>query len=311
MIIGVDVSKAHLDIARDDGAGTTRCANAVSAIEGFVQDLAAERPSLVVAEATGGYELTLVRALHAAGIPVAIVNPRQVRRFAQARGKLAKTDKLDAEILVLFGVHMAPRPLPVPSPGREAITAFVTRRRQLIDMMIAEKNRLEHAEGVARMSVEEMLLALKSQLANVDAAIVLALDADPEMSRRRDILLSVPGIGPATAGVIIAELPELGRIGKKQAAALVGVAPVNRDSGSHRGERHIGGGRPSVRCALYMATLSAIRCEPAIQAFYRRLRQAGKKHKVALVAAERKMVGLLTVLLERDQLWQPAPQHGC
>ena len=311
MIIGIDVSKAHLDIARDDRPGATRLANSVAAVEAFAQGLLTEPPSLVVAESTGGYELALVRALHTAGIPVAIVNPTQVRRFAQARGRLAKTDKLDAEILVLFGVHMAPRPLAVPTPGREAITAFVTRRRQLIDMMIAEKNRLEHAEGIARTSVEEMLLALKSQLANVDAAIVLALDADPEMSRRRDILLSVPGIGPATAGVIIAELPELGRIGKKQAAALVGVAPMNRDSGNHRGERHIGGGRPSVRCALYMATLSAIRCEPAIQAFYRRLRQAGKKHKVALVAAERKMVGLLTVLLERDQIWQPAQQHGC
>jgi transposase len=310
MIVGVDVSKAHLDAARGEGRGTVRYANSAAGIGKFVQDLCANPAQLVVAEATGGYEIALVRALQGANIPIAVVNPRQVRDLARARGKLAKTDAIDAQAIALFGAVMQPRPLP-PASGREALGALVARRRQLVDMMIAEKNRLEHAEGVIREWIEESLSAFKGQLASVDAAIALALDADAELVKRRDILVSVPGIATLTAAVILAELPELGHIGSKQAAALVGVAPINRDSGQHRGERHIGGGRPSVRCALYMATLSAVRFEPTIKAFHHRLRQAGKKPKVALVAAMRKLVSLLNILLQRNQLWQPPQQHGC
>lgn len=311
MIVGVDVSKAHLDVARHEHAGTTRYANSEAGIQAFLQDLRAAPPRLVVAEATGGYEIALVRALQRADIPIAVVNPRQVRDLARARGKLAKTDAIDARAIALFGAVMQPRPLPAPAPGRAALAGLVARRRQLIDMMIAEKNRLEHAEGVVREWIGENLSAFKSQLANVDAAIALALEADAELTRRRDILVSVPGIATLTAAVILAELPELGHIGTKQAAALVGVAPINRDSGQYRGERHIGGGRPIVRCALYMATLSAVRHEPAIKAFHHRLRKAGKKPKVALVAAERKLVALLNTLLERNQIWKHPQQHGC
>lgn len=311
MIIGVDVSKGHLDVARDESPGAARYANTVAGIDKLVQELRTGPPRLVVAEATGGYEIALVRALQRADIPIAVVNPRQVRDLARARGKLAKTDAIDAQAIALFGAVMQPRSLPAPVPGREALGALVTRRRQLIDMMIAEKNRLEHAEGVVRGWIEECLLAFKSQLAGIDAAIALALDADAELAKRRDILVSVPGIASLTAAVILAELPELGHIGSKQVAALVGVAPFNRDSGQHRGERHIGGGRPSVRCALYMATLSTVRYEPTIRAFHHRLRQAGKKPKVALVAAMRKLVSLLNILLQRNQLWQPPQLHGC
>jgi transposase len=311
MIVGVDVSKSHLDVARHEHAGTMRYANAEAGLDDFVQDLQAAPPRLVVAEATGGYEIALVRALQRADIPIAVVNPRQVRDLARARGTLAKTDAIDAKAIALFGAVMRPRPLRAPASGRQALAGLVARRRQLIDMMTAEKNRLEHAEGLIRQWIDENLSALKSQLANVDAAIALALETDDELARRRDILVSVPGIATLTAAVIIAELPELGHIGAKQAAALVGVAPINRDSGQYRGQRHIGGGRPSVRCALYMATLSAVRHEPTIKAFHHRLRQAGKKPKVALVAAERKLVSLINTLLERNQMWKPPQQHGC
>jgi transposase len=309
-VVGIDVSKHHLDLALHDGGGPTRYANTADGLAALVSGLGLLAPTLVVAEATGGYEIGLVRACQAAAIPIAVVNPRQIRAFARARGTLAKTDAIDARVIAAFGALLQPRPLPERTIGREAFAGLVARRRQLVDMMIAEKNRLEHASGAVRLSIEEMLGVFKSQLAGVDAAIALAIDADVALSHRRDILTSVPGVGELTAAVLLAELPELGIIGSKQVAALTGVAPINHDSGAHRGERHIGGGRPSVRCALYMATLSAIRYEPGIKAFYQRLRQAGKKPKVAIVAAMRKLVTLLNVLLQRDQLWTPQ-QHGC
>lgn len=310
-IVGVDVSKSHLDIADADGEAVVRYANTADGIADLQQHFRVSRPDLIVVEATGGYELMLVRALQQDGAAVAVVNPRQVRDLARARGKLAKTDAIDARSIALFGMVMRPRPLPSPVAGREAFAALVARRRQLIEMMVAEKNRLEHAEGLVRTWIQEGLSAFKSQLANVDAAIALAIDADPELAHRRNILVSVPGVADLTAAVILAELPELGRIGSKQLAALVGVAPINHDSGAHRGERHIGGGRPSVRCAIYMATLSAVRHEPALKAFHHRLRLTGKKPKVALVAAMRKLVTLLNTLVERDQFWHPTVQHGC
>jgi transposase len=310
-IVGIDVAKRHLDVACHDAAGTARFANSADGIAQLAEELRERPPRLVVAEATGGYEIALVRALQAENIPIAVVNPRQVRDLARARGKLAKTDAIDAKAIALFGAVMEPRPVPKPVPGREAFGALIARRRQLIDMMIAEKNRREHAEGPIKAWIEETLSAFKSQLASVDATIALAIDDDEELARRRDILISVPGVGDLTAAVILAELPELGTIGSKQAAALVGVAPINHDSGSHRGERHIGGGRTSVRCALYMATLSAVRHEPAIQAFYRRLKANGKKPKVALVASMRKLLTLLNTLLQRKQIWHPPQLHGC
>ena len=310
-VIGVDVSKRHLDVATTASTETRRYPNVAEGMAALIGEMPPHRPVLIVVEATGGYELGLVRALQVAKISVAIVNPRQVRDFARARGKLAKTDAIDAHSIAVFGLVFRPRPIPTLIPGREAFAALVTRRRQLIDMMIAEKNRREHANSVVAGFLEENLAALKSQLATVDAAIALGIDADEELAHRRDILLSVPGVADLTAAVILAELPELGMIGSKQAAALVGVAPVNHDSGAHRGERHIAGGRASVRCAIYMATLSAVRHEPNLQAFYRRLRDNGKRPKVALVAAMRKLIALLNTLLQRNQLWHPPQLHGC
>lgn len=309
-VVGIDVSKRHLDVAHDGRSITARYANSREGIDELMRLLGAERPRMVVVEATGGYEIAVVRACQTAAMAIAVVNPRQVRAFARAKGTLAKTDAIDARAIASFGALMQPRPLPEPVQGRDGFAALVARRRQLIDMMIAEKNRLEHADHSMRRWIDETLSTFKSQLANVDTAIALAIDDDKDLSRRRDILVSVPGVADLTAAVILAELPELGAITSKQAAALTGVAPINHDSGGHRGERHIGGGRPSVRCALYMATLSAVRCEPSLKAFYQRLRQAGKKPKVALVAAMRKLVALLNILLQRNQPWK-LQQHGC
>ena len=311
--LGIDVSKAHLDVARE-GEAVERCANTPAGIAALIGRLRDDPPALAVLEATGGYEMMIVRALQDAELPVAVVNPRQVRAFAQASGRLAKTDAIDARMLAAFAAALPPRPLPAVNASHEAIGELVARRRQIIDMLIAERNRLEHASLPVRRWIEDHTAALKNQLAQLDAALTLAVEANPALHRRFAILTSVKGVGPVTAAVLLAELPELGAIGHKQIAALVGVAPINRDSGQYRGQRHIGGGRPSVRCALYMATIVAMRFNPVIQTFYRRLKAAGKKPKVAIVAAMRKLITILNALVRDDHLWQPdnnLSQDGC
>jgi transposase len=313
-VVGIDVCKAHLDVARDGEPGRRRCANTAEGIADLLGSWQAAPPALVVLEATGGYEMMLVRALQGAGLPVAVVNPRQVRDFARASGRLAKTDAIDAGVLAAFAAALRPEPLPAVDASQEAIAELVTRRRQIIDMLIAERNRLEHASPGLRAWITDHSTMLKGQLAQVDAAITLAVEGNPALRRRFAVLTSVTGVGPITAAVLLAELPELGTIGHKQVAALVGVAPINRDSGQHRGQRHIGGGRASVRCALYMATIVAARFNPTIQTFYRRLKAAGKKPKVATVAAMRKLITILNALVRDDQLWQPhhtLSQDGC
>lgn len=312
-VVGIDVSKAFLDVAWRAPDRIARYANSPPGLDELVRALTQQAPELVVLEATGGYEIAAVEALQAAKLAVAVVNPRQVRDFARASGKLAKTDALDARVLAWFGATMAPAPLPPIDPSQTGIANLVTRRRQVIEMLIAEGNRLEHAGSGVRRWIEEHVLTLKTQLAQLDAAIALAVEASPALRRRNQILTSVVGVGRLTAAVLIAELPELGSIGNKQVAALVGVAPFNQDSGGRRGERHIAGGRYSVRCALYMATLVAVRFNPVLQTFYRRLRQAGKPAKVALVAAMRKLIIVLNALVRDDALWQPnlALQDGC
>jgi transposase len=311
--LGIDVSKAHLDVARE-GEAVERYANTMEGIAALLGRLRGDPPELIVLEATGGYEMMVVRALQDGQLPVAVVNPRQVRAFARACGRLAKTDAIDARLLATFAAALRPAPLPAVDTSQDAIGELVSRRRQIIDMLIAERNRLEHASLHLRGWIEDHMTALKSQLAQVDAAITLAVEANPVLARRFAILTSVKGVGPITAAVLLAELPELGAIGHKQVAALVGVAPINRDSGQYRGQRHIGGGRPSVRCALYMATIVAMRFNPTIQTFYRRLKNAGKKPKVAIVAAMRKLITILNALVRDDQLWRPhtsLEQDGC
>ncbi|SCW30266.1 transposase [Rhizobium mongolense subsp. loessense] len=308
-MVGIDVAKAYLDVAVEGKRAVSRFNNDASGCAALTAAVAGAE--LVVVEATGGYEMAIVRTLMAAGIAVAVVNPRQVRDFAKASGRLAKTDQVDARVILHFARAMRPAQIPHIDDGRIALAALVTRRRQLIDMAVAEKNRLEHAPQAVAALIGETLAALKAQLARVDAAIALAIEAEPDMAERRNLLLGVPGIGEVNAAVLIAELPELGAIDDKKLAALVGVAPMAHDSGTWRGQRHIAGGRATVRCALYMATLSAIRCSPAIKAFYTRLRAAGKPPKVAIVAAMRKHIIMINTILRRKIPWKEPQQHGC
>jgi transposase len=312
-VIGIDVAKRWLDWAVADSGRVQRVDNDTAGLTKLVPHLQRHRPALVVMEATGGYELAAVRALQQAGLAVSVVNPRQVRDFARAGGRLAKTDAIDARVLAAFGTAFRPAPLPVQAASAQSFIALVARRRQVIDMIIGEKNRLEHAEERVRHWIDGSLTHLKSQLLQIDETIALAIAAEPERQRRFEILTSVAGVGALTAAVLIAELPELGQIDRKKLAALVGVAPINRDSGLRSGERHIGGGRASVRCVLYMATLTAIRFNPALKAFHQRLRANGKRPKVAIVAAMRKLIALLNALVRDDQLWAPEPmrQDGC
>lgn len=311
LVIGIDVSKRRLDVALADRI--ERVDNDAAGLAALVPALTAAGTGLVVLEATGGYETAAVLALQAGGIAVAVVNPRQVRDFARAQGRLAKTDAIDARVLARFGAVMRPRPLPPIDPSHDALHGLVARRRQLVDMLVAEHNHLEHAGAAAAAWIEEHIVMLRNQLAQLDAAIAATVEADRTLARRHAILISVKGVGPATAAVLLAELPELGRIEHKQLAALIGVAPVNHDSGQVRGQRHIAGGRASVRCALYMATLSAVRHNHTLQAFYQRLRANGKPAKVALVAAMRKLATILNAVIRDDRPWQASSplQHGC
>lgn len=310
VIVGIDVSKAHLDVAVNGSPATVRYSNDVAGIAALMAAHDAS-PDLVVVEATGGYELACVRLMQASGWPVAMVNPRQVRHFARASGRLAKTDALDAQVLVAFAIAMRPGVLAPFDASREALAGLVARRRQIVDMAIAEKNRTDRqTDPVILDSIHTVLDLLKAQLSGIDTTIALAVQAEPQMAAAYHRIRALPGIGPVTAAVILAELPELGHIDHKKIAALVGVAPINRDSGSHRGERHIGGGRHSLRCALYMATIAAIRCNPQISTFYKRLRANGKPAKVAIIAALRKLTSILNAIM-RNHIAQNKAQYGC
>ncbi|WP_110034638.1 IS110 family transposase, partial [Hoeflea marina] len=305
---GIDVSKAWLDVAVSDSDRVDRFANDAAGCAALSERLG--NAELVALEATGGYEMRMVRSLLAVGVPVAVINPRQVRHFALASGRLAKTDRLDAHVILHFARVFRPAPMPDLGERHASLTALVARRRQLIDMAVAEKNRLEHAPQALVPLINQVQALLKAQLTTVDAAIATTIDQQPDLAARRDILLSVPGIGDVAAAVIIAELPELGAIDDKKLSALVGVAPIVRDSGTLCGQRHIGGGRPTVRCALYMATLSAIRCNAPIKAFYTRLRDAGRPPKVAIVAAMRKLITMINTIVKRQVFWENQ-KHGC
>ncbi|MEO9340619.1 IS110 family transposase [Mesorhizobium sp. SB112] len=322
--MGIDVSKAFLDVAFLDATlpgsrQVTRYSNDVAGVSALAAAFDGSElvvPDLVIIEATGGYELICVRVLQAQGWPVAVVNPRQVRDFARAQGQLAKTDALDARLLASFGLAMQPAVLAPFDPSRDMLAALVARRRQLIDMAIAEKNRKEQAAAYPSAdktitgSIDAILSFLKSQLISLDTSIALAVAADPHMAAAYQRLTQVPGIGAVTAAIILAELPELGHIDHKKIAALVGVAPINRDSGRHRGERHIGGGRHSVRCALYMATISGVRCNPQLTEFYKRLKANGKPSKLALIATLRKLTGILNAIM-RKHIQETQQQYGC
>jgi transposase len=301
---GIDVAKEHLDLGFDPHHRVQRFTNTPDGCAA-VRDLLLQAGSLkiIVIESTGGYERSLVAELAAAGLPVVVVNPRQVRDFARATGRLAKTDAIDAMVLARFGRVIDPPLRPLPPVEAAAVQELLARRRQVMQMLIAEQNRLKQSrsERVHR-SVEQVIELLQRQIEQINADLDQHIQDNPEWNARNQVLREVPGIGPVTARTLIVELPELGRCSRQQIASLVGVAPLNRDSGTMRGRRSIWGGRASVRCALYMATLTAIRLHPAIGACYQRLRAAGKCAKVALIACSRKLLTILNALLRDAEL---------
>lgn len=302
---GLDVAKAHLDLAWCPEGPPQRFAHDEAGITALVTVLRTHAPALVVLEATGGYETQVASALALAAVPLAIVNPRQVRAFAKALGRLAKTDAIDAEVLALFAERVRPEPRPLPDAAQQALAALVTRRRQLVEMLTAERNRLPLAHGRIRHDVQAHIHWLEQRLKDSNEGLRLAIRESPLWRATDQLLRSVPGIGPTTAAVLVADLPELGQLSRHQVAALVGVAPFNRDSGPRRGPRTIAGGRASVRAPLYMATLVATRYNPVIRAFYHRLRAAGKPPKVALVAAMRKLLTILNAIIKTQRPWTP------
>lgn len=303
--VGIDVSKTRLDVAVQPSGGLSHVTYDAAGITTVVTQLSQKQPIRIVVEATGGLERPLVRALVAAALPVIVVNPRQVRDFAKATGQLAKTDVLDAQVLARFAEVIHPSLRALPDPQTQELAALLARRRQVLAMQRAEQNRLDRAPVRVQDRIEVHLHWLGDELARLDEELDDQIQQSPMWRAREDLLQSVPGIGPVMCRTVLAELPELGLLNRKQIAALVGVAPFNRDSGRLRGHRTIWGGRAPVRTALYMATLVATRWNPVIRTFYRRLRDAGKAPKVALVAAMRKLLTILNAMLHHGTPWRP------
>lgn len=305
--IGIDVSKDQLDVhvrPSDDAFAVGRDGEGLAALIERVGQL---DPYLVVLEATGGFELTVAAALVAAGIPLAVVNPRQIRDFARATGQLAKTDALDAKAIARFAEAVRPEPRAVPDEQARALGELVARRRQVIEMMTAERNRRRQLTNRRLIkSVDRLLAVLLKELAALDRDVGDGIRGTPVWRERDQLLRSVPGIGDVVSRTLIADLPELGSLDRKQIAALVGVAPLNRDSGKMRGRRTIWGGRAKVRSALYMAALVASRHNPVLAAFYQRLVSAGKAKKLAITAVMRKLLTILNAIIRDRRPWQTA-----
>ena len=303
--IGIDVSKAQLDWAARGAEGHGQVPNDAAGHAALIQALAPLRPSWVVVEATGGLERALVGALALVGPPVVVVNPRQVREFARATGKLAKTDRIDAAVLAHFGQALKPTLRPLASPQEQALRELVQRYGQLVEARVAEQNRLQQAVSPrVRKSVQQTLQFLQRQIDDLEKDIDGLIRSSPLWQAQADLLGSVKGVGPVTTRMLISQLPELGKASRQEIAALVGVAPLNRDSGTLRGKRCTWGGRAPVRAVLYMAALVAVRWNPRLRSMYQRLRQAGKLKKVALVACMRKLLTMLNAMLRDRRPWQ-------
>jgi transposase len=303
--IGIDVAKAQFEFACRPSGETGSVPNAEEGIRELVAHCQALTPTLIVLEATGGYEAALVAALATVGLPLVVVNPRQVRDFAKATGQLAKTDAIDARVLALFAERVRPQPRALPDEAVQALDALLTRRRQLVEMLTAERNRLLVARAPVRRDLQQHIRFLERRLREADDDLHTAVKASPLWRVKDDLLQSVPGVGRVVSLTLLAELPELGRLSHKEIAALVGVAPLNRDSGTLRGKRLVYGGRAQVRAALYMAALVASKCNPVIRIFYRRLRAAGKPAKVALIACMRKLLTILNAIARDGTPWNP------
>jgi transposase len=305
--VGIDISKDRLDVQIQPTQEDFSLAHDEAGVAELVRRLQGLTPQLVVMEATGGYESPVAAALGTAGVPVAVVNPRQIRDYARATGQLAKTDRLDARIIALFAATVRPPVRPLPDAQAQQLGEVTARRRQLIDMLGAEVNRrrLLRDERL-RERLNAHIAWLEQAVREVDDDLRRLVRASALWRETDDLLRSAPGIGPVTSCTLIAELPELGHLDRRRIAALVGVAPFNRDSGTMRGRRLVSGGRAQVRTVLYMATLVAVRRNPVIAAFYQRLRAGGRPGKVALVAAMRKFLTILNAIVRERRPWQPA-----
>jgi len=314
LFIGIDVAKAWLDVAWLPGETSLRIAYDEAGMVGLVERLTPEKPTLVVLEATGGLETEVASRLAAAGLAVAVVNPRQVRDYAKACGRLAKTDRIDAIVLAAFARAIRPQARPLKDEETMELGDLLARRRQLIDMRVQEKLRLERASAVLRASLKEHIAWLDARIRHLDTDLTHRLRTSSAWREKDDLLEAIPGIGPVTRVTLMALLPELGKLDRREIAALAGVAPFNRDSGQHQGERVIWGGRAQVRQALYMAAVSAMRCNPVIKDFYLRLRANGKPAKVALTACMRKLLTICNAMVKHNTSWSPRlldMKHSC
>lgn len=314
VFVGIDVSSQTLEVASSGEAKTWHVPNDATGLEHLVSRLLDLKPELVVLEATGGYEFEAACALQAVGVAVAVVNPRTARDFARAMGALAKTDALDARMLAAFArvLHQHPERerfvKPLADAELQRLQALVLRRRQLVQMITAERQRMRVAHVAARPSIERVIEFLKAELGDSDAEV--AAHVQRHHAALATALASVPGIGAASVAVLLAELPELGKLDRRRVAALVGVAPLNRDSGQMRGQRSIWGGRAEVRRTLYMATLTAVRHNPILKVHYERLLATGKRKKVALVACMRKLLTMLNAIAKHGTSWDPTINHA-
>jgi transposase len=307
IVVGIDVSKDRLDVAVRPSGEAFVVTRDGAGLEQLVARLKAHEPYLVALEATGGFETVAAAALAAAGLPVVIVNPAQVRCFAKAVGQRAKTDPIDAAVIAHFAAATQPEPRPLPDAATRMLADLVGRRRQIIEMIGAERQREKRVTlPRLRNSIARLLKALEKELASLDADIDDAVRGSPAWREKEDLLASVPGIGPTIARTLIAELPELGQLGRKEIAALVGLAPFTRQSGQWRGRSFIGGGRPPVRSAMYMGALVASRHNPVLKAFFDRLIAAGKPKMLALIAVARKLLTILNAILRDNRPWQTA-----
>jgi transposase len=304
--LGIDVAKAWLDVASSSEERVWRVSNDHAGITTLVADLVARAPQLVVLEATGGQETAVTAALVTAGVTVAVVNPRQVRDFARATGQLAKSDALDARVLALFAARVQPPPRPLPDVVAQELAALLARRRQLVEMRTAEQHRRPTLAARLRPALDAHVVWLSQQIAELDQELDRTLRASPVWREKEGLLRTIPGIGPVVARTLLGELPELGTLNRWEVAALAGVAPLNQDSGRHQGKRRTWGGRAPVRAALYMAAVTATRCNPTIRALYTRLRVAGKPAKVALVACMRKLLTIANAILRDATPWSAA-----
>jgi transposase len=309
IVVGIDVAKDTLEVATS-APERWSCLNDPKGQRALRDRLREVQASLIVLEATGGYESALVATLAQANLPVVVVNPRQVRQFARALGQLAKTDLIDAEVLVQFAQQVAPEPRPLPDEQTRLLDALLTRRQQVLEMIQRERNRLELAVGPVRTDIRETIAFLVKRLKLTDRELDEQLRQSPVWREKEKLLKAIPGVGRQMLLTVLATLPELGRIPRKQLAALVGVAPYNCDSGTLRGHRHCWGGRAQTRRVLYMATLSAARCNPQIRPFYERLVAKGKPKKVALTACMHKLLLIMHAMVRDNTAWTPQMQRA-